>query len=161
MIITGDDNNGIVELKLQLPQHFEMKDLGTLLYFLGIEVAHSPRGHLLSDSKYIDTILEQARLSDTRTIVTPRERNAHYASSDGVPLPDPTLYHTLVGNLVYLTITRPDLPYAVHFVSQFIASPTTVHGSCSSHSSSSSGHSISKSYLLCIFFLGITCLLRC
>ncbi|XP_020593593.1 uncharacterized protein LOC110033819 [Phalaenopsis equestris] len=103
-----------------------MKDLGTLRYFLGIEVVHFSRGYLLSQSKYTGTILEQAHLSDTRTTAT-LELNAHYNSSDGVPLSDPTLYRTLVGSLVYLTITRPNISYVVHVVSQFVASPTTVH----------------------------------
>jgi len=40
---------------------------------------------------------------------------------------DPILYRTIVGSLIYLTITRPDIAYAVHVVSQFVASPTIVH----------------------------------
>ena len=48
-------------------------------------------------------------------------------SSDGVPLSDLTLYHTIVESLVYLTITRPNVACVVHVVSQSVASPTTAH----------------------------------
>jgi hypothetical protein len=103
-----------------------MKDLGSLRYFLGIEVAYSPRGYFLSQLKYVADILKRARLTDNKTVDTFIDVNARY-SSDGLPLTDPTLYHTIVGSLIYLTITRPDIAYVVHVVSQFVASPTTVH----------------------------------
>lgn len=51
MIITSDDVIRIDDLKLQLAKQFEIMDLGTLRYLLGIEVAYSPKGHLLSQSK--------------------------------------------------------------------------------------------------------------
>jgi hypothetical protein len=104
-----------------------MKDLGYLRCSLGIKVASSPRGYLLSQSKYIADILEQARLSDNKTIDTPIKVNARYSSSDGLHLIDPTLYHTIVGILVYLTITLPNIAYVVHVVSQVVSSPITVH----------------------------------
>ncbi|XP_050920532.1 uncharacterized mitochondrial protein AtMg00810 [Lathyrus oleraceus] len=107
IITTSDDVNGINDLKLQLSKKFEMKDLGILCYFLGIKVAYSPKGYLLSQSKYISNILEQARISDTREANSPLQLNVKYAPSNGVTLPNPTLYRTLVGSLMYLTITIP------------------------------------------------------
>jgi hypothetical protein len=127
MIITGDDIDGISVLKTELARRFEMKDLGYFRYFLGMEVVYSPRGYLLSQSKYVADILEQARLTDNKTVDTPIEVNARYSSSDGLPLIDPTLYRTIGRSLIYLTITRPNIAYVVHVVSQFVASPTTVH----------------------------------
>ncbi|XP_050238109.1 uncharacterized mitochondrial protein AtMg00810-like [Mercurialis annua] len=127
MIITCDDVVGISLLNSELTRSFAMKDLGPLRYFLGIEVASSSKGYLLSQSKYISDIFERARLSNNKTVDTPIKLNARYTISDGSPLPDPSLYRTVVESLIYLTITRPDIAYAVHIVSQFITSPTTVH----------------------------------
>lgn len=82
MIITSDNVDVINKLKLQLSKQFEMKDLGTLCYFLGIEVAYSPRGYLLSQYKNISNILDQACYYDTRITDSPLELNVKYASSD-------------------------------------------------------------------------------
>ncbi|CAL5369179.1 unnamed protein product [Camellia sinensis] len=127
MIITGSDSSTIEEVKHQLFQEFEMKDLGSLRYFLGIEVATSPTGYLLSQTKYVHDILSRVNLTDDKIVDTPIELHAKFSASDGFPLEDPTLYRELVGCLIYLTVTRPDFSYAVHILSQFVSAPCSTH----------------------------------
>ena len=55
------------------------------------------------------------------------ELNVHLSATDGDPLPDPTRYRHLVGSLVYLAVTRPDISYLVHILSQIVSAPTSVH----------------------------------
>ncbi|KAJ9546887.1 hypothetical protein OSB04_019430 [Centaurea solstitialis] len=123
MIITGNDSTGIASLKQSLSSTSEMKDLGKLHYFLGLEVLSDTSDTYLCQEKYISDLLSKAGLSDTKVASTPLEHNLHLTPSAGTPLQDPTRYRQLVGYLVYLTITRPDIAYAVHTVSQFMAAP--------------------------------------
>ena len=127
MIITGDDLNGIQKLKDFLNQQFEMKDLGYLSYFLGLEIIHSTDGLYITQAKYTFDLLSRAGLTDSKTIDTPVELNAHLTSSGGKPLSNPSLYKRLVGSLVYLTITRSDISYAVHQVSQYLSASRLTH----------------------------------
>ncbi|KAK3010459.1 hypothetical protein RJ639_010668 [Escallonia herrerae] len=133
IIITGDDSYGISKLKDHLYDKFEMKDLGLLRYFLGIEVAYSPKGYLLSQTKYANDILSRAKLTEVKVVDTPLELNVKLCLTDSTPLDDATLYRQIVGSLVYLTITRPDVAYAVHVVSQFVSAPRSVHWSAVVH----------------------------
>ena len=76
MIITGDDSAGIHSLQQFLSQHFEMKDLGTFSYFLGLEVTSSFDGYYLSQAKYASDLLSKAGITDNKTVSTPLEYNA-------------------------------------------------------------------------------------
>jgi hypothetical protein len=127
MIITGDDVQGIQDLKYFLGQHFEMKDLGPLSYFLGLEVSSSSDGYYLTQAKYTSDLISRAGITNSMIVDTPIEYNNRLNTHDGEPLPDATLYRQLVGCLVYLTVTRPDISYAVHIVSQFMAAPQSLH----------------------------------
>ncbi|KAG9447270.1 hypothetical protein H6P81_013398 [Aristolochia fimbriata] len=127
MMITGDDIQGISDLKRYLSSCFEMKDLGQLRYFLGLEVLPFGDGYGLSQVKYASNLLNRAGLSDSNVCDSPMELNAKFCPADGELLSDPTLYRQLVGGLLYLTISRPDISYAVHVVSQFMSAPRSVH----------------------------------
>uniref|UniRef100_A0A2N9FPW0 Reverse transcriptase Ty1/copia-type domain-containing protein n=1 Tax=Fagus sylvatica TaxID=28930 RepID=A0A2N9FPW0_FAGSY len=127
MIITSDDIAGIRDLQKFLSQHFKMKDLGTLSYFLGLEVTSSSDGYYLSQAKYASDLLSKAGLTDSKTVPTPLELNVKLNTTDSEPLSDATLYRQLVGSLIYLTITCPNLAYAVHLVSQFMSAPRCTH----------------------------------
>ncbi|RVW12315.1 Retrovirus-related Pol polyprotein from transposon RE2 [Vitis vinifera] len=105
IVITCSDKNGIPKLKQHLFTHFQTKDLGKLKYFLGIEIAQSSSGVVLSQRKYALDILEET----------------------GKPLGDPRRYRRLVGKLNYLTITRPDISFPISVVSQFLQSPCDSH----------------------------------
>ncbi|KAK2999762.1 hypothetical protein RJ639_024294 [Escallonia herrerae] len=117
-IINGDDITGLSDLKYFHDQNFLMKDLGVLSYFLGLEISSSVDGYTLSQAKYASDLLSCAGLTDRKTAPTPLEPNVKLTHFDGSPLPDVTLYRQLVGSLVYLTVTQPDIAYAVHLSSR-------------------------------------------
>src|SRR4051812_15571993 len=127
MIITGDEPEYIAFVKARLSEQFLMSDLGPLRYFLGIEVSSNVDGFFISQERYIQDLLSRAALTDERTVETPMELNLSLRASDDDPLSDPTRYRHLVGSLVYLAVTRPDISYSVHILSQFVSAPTTVH----------------------------------
>ena len=94
-----------------------MKDLGPLTYFLGLKVHQSEKGLILNQHKYAMGLIEMAGLQNSTPVDTLVEVNVKLSQDTGDPLPNLTLYRCLVGSLVYLTITRPDISYAVNLVS--------------------------------------------
>ena len=127
MIIIGDDLSGIQELKDFLSQQFEMKDFGHLSYFLGLQITNSTNGLYITQAKYASELLSRAGLTDSKTVDTLVELKAHLTPSGGKSLSNPSLYRRLVGSLVYLSITRPDISYAIHQVSQYLSTPQSTH----------------------------------
>ena len=127
MIITGSDPQGIQDLKQFLHQTFEMKDLGSLSYFLGLEVTYNSMLYSLSEAKCASDLLSRVGMTDNKVTSTPLEVNVKFSPTNGTHLTDATLYRQLVGSLVYFTVTRPDIAYVVHLLSQFMAATCTTH----------------------------------
>ena len=127
MIITREDSASIRSLQHFLSQHFEMKDLGTLSYFLGFEVISFSNGYYLSQAKYASDLLSKAGIIDNKIVSTPLEYNAKLTPLDDEPISDATRYRQLIGSLIYLTITRPDISNVVGMVSKFMDAPRSIH----------------------------------
>ncbi|XP_047326739.1 uncharacterized mitochondrial protein AtMg00810-like [Impatiens glandulifera] len=104
-----------------------MKDLGHLSYFLGLEIASDKFGYYLSQAKYANDLISRAGITHTKVVNTPFDSTEYLVATDGIPLSDETLYQQLVGSLIYLIVTRPNIAYVVHIVSQFMSSPRTTH----------------------------------
>ncbi|XP_028113189.1 uncharacterized protein LOC114311259 [Camellia sinensis] len=88
---------------------------------------HSRAKRWSFQTKYAYDIVSRANLTDDKIVNTPLELHAKFSASDGVPLEDPTMYHELVECLVYLTVTRSDISYAVHILNQFISAPRSTY----------------------------------
>jgi len=127
IILTGDDIVEMSRLKQNLAKEFEIKDLGQLKYFLGMEVARSKKGIVVSQRKYILDLLKETGMSGCKPCDTPIEANSKLGEvKNGVPV-DKGRYQRLVGRLIYLSHTRPDIAFAVSMVSQFMHSPYEEH----------------------------------
>jgi transposase InsO family protein len=130
IIITGSNKEGMKGIKEHLHSVFDIKDLGEMKYFLGIEICRSKEGLFLSQRKYTLDLLHECDLG-SRKASTPLE-DAYKATckgenNDDKPFDDVSQYRRMVGKLIYLTITRPDICFAVNQVSQHMQVPKMCH----------------------------------
>ncbi|CAM8928769.1 unnamed protein product [Rhodiola kirilowii] len=127
VVIIGTCSKMIEEVKKFIHDAFKIKDLRLLKFFLGIEVARSYSGVFINQRKYVLDLLNDAGLLGCKPSTIPMDTKHKLSLSTSELLSDPTSYKRLVGKLIYLTVTRPDLTYPVHILSQFISSPKQDH----------------------------------
>ncbi|CAM8984877.1 unnamed protein product [Rhodiola kirilowii] len=127
VVLTGTSISLIESIKSFIHEKFRIKDLGTLKYFLGLEVARNSTGIFLHQRKYAVDLLTECGLLNCKPAKTPLPLKHQLSLSDAAPLDDLMEYRKLIGKLIYLTITRPDLSHTVHIISQFMNIPTSDH----------------------------------
>lgn len=137
LLITGNDFQIIAETKLVLQTNFKIKDLGHLRFFLGIEFARNSTGIVMHQRKYVLELISDLGLSGTKPVHSPMELNVKFTTvafdkhigitTSDPPLQDPSGYQRLIGRLIYLTVTRPDICFSVQCLSQFMQNPKSSH----------------------------------
>jgi hypothetical protein len=125
IIVTGDDEEQQM-LGQDLAKEFEIKTLGKLKYFLGIEMAHSKKGIYISQQKYIIDLLQETDKTACKPTCTPIDLNLKLGNTEDIVV-NKEMYQRLVDKLIYLSNTRSDVAFVVSLVSQFMHQRTEIH----------------------------------
>ncbi|GJW66016.1 putative ribonuclease H-like domain-containing protein [Tanacetum coccineum] len=115
------------EFEALMKGRFQMSAMGELTFFLGLQVKQSQEGIFISQDKYVAEILKKFDFVSVKSAITPMETKAPLAQDEGGPNVDLHLYRSMIGCLMYLTASRPDIMYAVCACSRFQVTPKMSH----------------------------------
>jgi hypothetical protein len=129
IIVASSSQEAMNALLKDLEREFDLKDLGDLHYFLGIEVKKCTDGLVISQERYAADIVKQASMDKSKPVDTPLSTSEKLSAVEGTSLgpEDSTKYRSLVGALQYLTLTRLNISFALNKVCQLLHTPTTTH----------------------------------
>jgi len=127
LIFTRNDSVMFDDFKKSMMDEFEMSDLGKMHYFLDLEIVQSDDGIFVSQKKYVQKLLDKFKMQKCNPTNTPSEFGLKlYKNEEGEKV-DNTLYKQIIGSLMYLTATRPDIMYSVSLISRYMESLTEIH----------------------------------
>jgi hypothetical protein len=127
-IIFGSTNKSTCEeFSRIMVQKFEMSMMGELKYFLGFQVNQLQEGTFISQTKYIEGILTKFGMKDAKPIKTPMGTNGHLDLDTGGKSVDQKVYWSMIGSLLYLCASRPDIMLSICMCARFQADPKEVH----------------------------------
>ncbi|KAL0368329.1 UNVERIFIED_CONTAM: Retrovirus-related Pol polyprotein from transposon RE2 [Sesamum calycinum] len=148
ILVMGPSKSLIMEVKSYLDALFTIKDLGYVKYFLGLEVARSPDGMSITQHKYVVDIILDTGMTTASSVLTPLPTGIKLTSKSGAMLREPNKYRKLIGRLLYLGFTRPDISFAVKQLSQYLQRPTEQHWHAALHVV----HYLKGTPTTCLFF---------
>ncbi|XP_020263962.1 uncharacterized protein LOC109839911 [Asparagus officinalis] len=127
LLVTGNNIMLVEEFKQEMMQVFEMTDLGLMTYFLGMEVKQGKNEVFICQKKYAKEILKKFQMEECKTVSTPMNQKEKLSKEDGDDKTDEGYYRSLIGCLMYLTATRPDILFPVSLISRFMNCASEVH----------------------------------
>ncbi|KAK4400672.1 Copia protein [Sesamum angolense] len=133
VLITTPSVSLLSDVKSYLDGLLTIKDLGVARYFLGLQIARSPTGTSVTQTKYINDIVRDTGLMHAKSVITPFPQHIKLSTTGGAVLSDPEPYRRLVGRLLYLGFKRLDISYGVQQLSQFLQHPCESHWHATLH----------------------------
>lgn len=127
IILAGNSLTEITFIKNVLNQLFKIKEVGTLKYFLGLQVAHSHSGISLCQRKYCLDLLHDSGILGSKPVTTPSDPSIKLHNDNSPLFTDVSAYRRLIGRLIYLNTTRPDITFITQQLGQFFRKPTQTH----------------------------------
>ncbi|XP_070054796.1 uncharacterized protein [Nicotiana tomentosiformis] len=127
ILLAGNDVLEMNSLKSFLDSPFKIKDLGSVHYFLDLEISLLPQGYVMSQHKYTSDLLFEFHCQYFSHVMTPLDPSVKLVLDMGEPVSDPSFYRRLIGKLNFLQHTRPDISFSVQHLSQFLQKPQVPH----------------------------------
>ncbi|KAK2428594.1 putative mitochondrial protein [Trifolium repens] len=127
-IIFGSTNVTLCKNFSKLIQdEFEMSMIGELNFFLGIQINQTKKGTFIHQSKYIKDLLKKFNLEDCKPMNTPMHPTSSLSKEESEGKVDQKLYRGMIGSLLYLTASRPDILFSVCLCARFQSDPRESH----------------------------------
>ena len=128
LFVTGNNPSMIDKFKAEMMKVFEtLTDLGEMSYFLGMEVQQNQRGIFICQQKYAKEILKKFKMEERKSMTTSMNLKEKFCKEDGADKVDDAIYRSLIGCLMYLTATKPDIMHVVSLLSRFMHCASEVH----------------------------------
>ncbi|XP_045809810.1 uncharacterized mitochondrial protein AtMg00810-like [Trifolium pratense] len=127
LIFTGNDQELFEKFKTSMEKNFAMTDLGKMRFFLGVEVKQTKEGIFMFQQKYASEILKRFKMENCNSVCNPIVPGNKLKKDENGTSCDATNYKQMVGCLMYLLATRPDLAFSVCLVARFMERPTEIH----------------------------------
>ncbi|KAK2969370.1 hypothetical protein RJ640_000642 [Escallonia rubra] len=127
LLFTGNSEKMIKDFRKEMMKKYEMNDMGLLKHFLGMEVHQDDEGVFICQKNYAEKVLKKFRMYGCNSKATPLIVGEKLKREDGGSKVDATFYRSMVGNLLYLTATRPDIMFAASLISRFMQAPSHFH----------------------------------
>ncbi|KAL2243648.1 UNVERIFIED_CONTAM: Retrovirus-related Pol polyprotein from transposon RE1 [Sesamum indicum] len=133
ILVTAANDKLITEVKKYLNDLFNIKDLGAARYFLGLEIARSDQGIIVNQNKYTLDIVKDVGLEKGKPTTSPLPAGCKFTLEAGAALDNPSRFRRLIGMLLYLSYTRPEICHATQQLSQFVQHPCQQHWDAAMH----------------------------